>query len=193
MKTNFYIIIMAAAIIAIMLGVNSKATAGDVVVVDDSGAVNNLNLNEQNLPPLSGGQDSDSNNLQQSATVAMFGDPSAVPGDNASVTNDVIGIDKNVSVIDGYIQQAKLSEKKSMGFNHVDIMKDYNMAIMLDEKNADAYYRRANFKKKMSDYQGALEDYNYILTLRADVAGNYHQLASNQISILQKSLSIKQK
>lgn len=184
---------LAIALGATLAKTTTRAMAAEVV--DSDGNVSSLNINEQNMPVLSSGQTGEATpNI--AIPTAMFGGDNARP---VAVEQGVeLGVDGNAAAaLDGYIDRANLANVSNgadgLGtgrqINNASILEDYNMQVMLDKKNAEAYYQRANFKKKINDYQGALEDYQYILAMRSDMAGNYGKLASNQVMLIQKSLS----
>jgi tetratricopeptide (TPR) repeat protein len=55
-------------------------------------------------------------------------------------------------------------EKASSG-KWTDAINDYNNAIALDPKNADAYYNRALARFNLQDYRGALMDHSRAISI----------------------------
>jgi len=51
---------------------------------------------------------------------------------------------------------------------------DYNKAIEINPKDADAYYNRGNAKDELNDYQGAIADYSKAIEINPQNVAAYN-------------------
>lgn len=58
--------------------------------------------------------------------------------------------------------------------NYESAILNFNKAVTLNPKFAEAFYKRGNVKFSVKDYKGALEDYNEAIKLNPKFAEAYH-------------------
>jgi tetratricopeptide (TPR) repeat protein len=74
----------------------------------------------------------------------------------------VLSQSQEVNVPDYFLRALRKDE----GGDYQGALVDYNQAIKINPKNAEAYHDRAILKyNKLNDIRGALADYNQVLTL----------------------------
>jgi tetratricopeptide (TPR) repeat protein len=71
-----------------------------------------------------------------------------------------------ITLVSSVLNSRGMEEERHNNLNKA--LNDYNNAILLNDKYANAYNNRANIKYKMEDYNGALQDYNIAISLNTD-------------------------
>ncbi|MEZ4887666.1 MAG: caspase family protein [Chitinophagales bacterium] len=91
------------------------------------------------------------------------GEAYQIIGDNEKAFSDY---DKAIEVNPDYAMpyQNRGMLYQSYRFDYTKAMQDYNKAIKLNPKSELAYFNRASLKWRMTDLEGALEDYKKLLT-----------------------------
>ena len=75
--------------------------------------------------------------------------------------------------------------------NHSEAILDFDKAILLNPKNVNAYFNRANAKNILKDYQGALKDFNKVIELDPNYKKPYFRRARvyEELNEKEKALS----
>ena len=80
---------------------------------------------------------------------------------------------------------------KGRNNNHLEAILDFDKAILLNPKNLNAYFNRANAKNILRDYQGALRDLNKVIELDSSYKKTYFRRAGvyEKLNEKEKALS----